>query len=89
MKDFMNMVEIDEVMSNFDHDIDEDVAKQLQEKPGRLYGQHSAWDFCGRVWFENDKFHEQVWVYGSPVKEISSKTLEELMEEVNDEFGQG
>jgi len=89
MKDFMNMVEIDEVMTNFYHTIDEDVGKRLQEKPGKVYGQHSALNFCGLVWFENDKFHEQVWVYGSPVKDISSKTLEELMEEVNDEFGQG
>lgn len=77
------------LMSNFDHTIDRDVAKELKAKPAKLCGQHSAWDFCGYVWFENGKWYEEVWVCKAPKAIFTADTLEDLMSEVNSEYGSG
>lgn len=81
------MEELDIGMSNCFHDIDAGFAEALLARPAQVLGRHAGWNFNGKVWFENGLFHEQVWCYRQPVKEISAPTLEELMTAVNDEFG--
>lgn len=80
-----DLTEIEFSMSNFDHEIDDGMAEAL--KAGGVFGRHHAWNFNGMVWFANEKFHEEVWVHNSPVTTVSADTLEELMQEVNSEFG--
>ena len=81
------MEEIGFSMSNLDNEIDEGFAEALQARPGEVFGRHAAWDFNGKVGFADGKFHEEVWVYGSPLKTLSAKTLRELMDLACDEFG--
>jgi len=79
--------EINLGMSNFDNEIEDGFLEALQGEPGEVFGRHSGWNFNGRVWLENGKFHEEVWVYGSPVAIYSGDSLRELMDEVNNEHG--
>lgn len=84
----MNTKELTEIklgMSNFDQEIDEGLAEAL--KQGGVRAQHSAWDFCGRVYYEDGKFHEEVWTHGSISETLSADTLTELMTAVNNEYG--
>jgi len=82
-----SMEEIGLGMSNCDHEIDEGFDEALRARPSEVYGRHAGWNFNGFVWFESGLFHEQVWCYRVPQKEISAPTLRELMEAVNEEFG--
>jgi len=71
-------------MSNCDHEIEEGFEQHLREGG---WGRHAGWNFNGLVWFSEDAFHEQVWVYGAPVAVITEPTLTLLMESVSDEYG--
>lgn len=82
-----NMEEINLSMSNFDREVDSGFAEALEEKPGKVFGRHHGWGFNGRVFFEDGKFHEEVWIYGVPKEIITAGTLEELMEEVSNKYG--
>lgn len=86
-RDFDQMTQIEPLMSNCGHTIDDCMDEQLRANPGVAYSQHCAWNFHGTVWFENEAFHEEVWVYGSPRQTISAASLQELMTKVNDEYG--
>lgn len=72
-------------MSNYDHQIASGVAVKLKES--KVYGSYPAWDFNGIVWYADEQFHCEVWVYHAPVKVISAGTLEEIMKLCSDEFG--
>ena len=85
--DTLIMREVEFGMSNFDGMVDNGMAEALIVEPGQVFGRHHGWDFTGRVYFHDGKFHEQVWVYGSPRETISADTLEELMQEVNSKYG--
>jgi len=82
-----NMEELNLGMSNFDGRIDEGLAELLQARPGEVFGRHAGWDFNGQVFFFDGRFHEEVWVYGSPRSTISADTLPDLMKVVCDEYG--
>lgn len=71
-------------MSNLDHSIDEGLEDDLRNG---LVGTHSAWEFNGTVWFEDEMFHEEVWRYHFHIETVSAPTLRELMKEVNDRYG--
>jgi len=87
MPDTEQMAELSIGMSNFDHSIDPGLAEALQDSPGEVFGRHASWNFNGRVFFSDGQFHEEVWVYGSPVETVSADTLPELMEEVCYRYG--
>jgi len=87
MKQLDHLELLDIGLSNFDHSIDEGLEEALKAKLAKVYAQHSAWNFCGYVWFENNTFHEQIWRYNSPVAEMEADSLEALMEAVNSEYG--
>lgn len=78
-------VSIDDVMSNFDHEIDKKIENQLRQ--GNCYAGYPAWDFHGQVYWENDRFYCEVRRYGYLVDVISADTLEELMGNVSGEYG--
>jgi hypothetical protein len=75
------------IYSNFDHKLETATAAKLKENPGKLYAPHYAYNFCGYIWFDKGRFWEQVWVYHTVRRELSNPNLEELIEEVNSEFG--
>lgn len=86
-RDLTAMEEVAPHMSNLDYTIDGEMENALRARPGKVWSQHAAWNFCGYVWFEHGAFTEQVWVYGSPRREISAPSLRELMDQVNQEYG--
>jgi hypothetical protein len=77
----------DEIYSNFDHKFDRAIVDAVLARPGEVYATHPAWDHHGRVWFADGKWHEEVWVYGSPRSVETNESLEELIREVNDRYG--
>lgn len=77
--------EVDTGMSNFDHAVDSDAIELLQGH--ETFGRHAAINFNGLLWFQDGSWHEQVWVFGSPVATYSAEAPEELMQTVNDEHG--
>jgi hypothetical protein len=76
----------DEIMSNFDHKIDQEVVTKIKGNP--LWAGYPGWSFYGKVWWSNEQWHCDVFVYGSLSKTISEDTLEEIMSGVSSEFGQ-
>jgi len=85
--DTNTMRSIDVGMSNCDHQIDEGAAEALQSDPGRVRGEHTAWNFWGAIYYADGQFHEEVWVHHSPRETVSAATLKELMRAVNDRYG--
>lgn len=73
------------VMSNSDHTIENDVVEKL--KTGKFYSQYAGWNFCGYVYWNKDKWSCEVWTYHSHVKTIHGNTLQEIMDEVSEEYG--
>lgn len=74
-------------MSNCDGSISPGLADVLIAGEGVARAHHYAWNFCGRVWYEAGRFHEQVSVYGAVREEFDAESLEALMTKVNDEYG--
>lgn len=72
-------------MTNFDHTIDAGFEERLRNEP--VWGRHAAMNFNGRVWFEADMFHEQVWRYGIPRAYFAAATLSGLMETASAAYG--
>ena len=82
-----DMHELSTGMSNFDHGIDDSFEAELRTREARVFGRHAALEFNGLVWFEKGQFHELVFRYGTAEELISASTLEELMDEVNEKWG--
>ena len=81
-----SFMEYDEtIMSNCDHTIEKNVAEAIKGK--EYHAQYAGWDFCGSVWWQNDKWCCEVWCYGSWRETFVCDTLEEIMEEVSSEYG--
>lgn len=75
----------DSIMSNFDHMIDYKVADEIKNQP--MWAEYPGWDFYGKVWFEDNKWHCAVKCYGSHVNTISEDNLEDLKSSVCDQYG--
>lgn len=73
------------IMSNFDGAIEQEIADVIIGKP--LYSNYTAWNFCGYVWWQDNKWHCEVWHFGAYVDTFSSETLSELMSDISDEYG--
>lgn len=86
---FEKMEDIGTGMTNFDHSIDPGFEEMLKSKP--CFGRYAGWDFNGKVAFDwkSGKFVCEVWVYGVPQEIIKCQTLEEIMSEVSDKYGEG
>ena len=79
-----DLPESDHGMSNLDQSIDAGLEADLKNG---MIGIHAAWNFNGRVWFEDGMFHEDVWRYRSYSATFSAETLRDLMNTVNDQYG--
>ncbi|WP_280319973.1 hypothetical protein [Nocardia wallacei] len=76
------------VYSNFDHQLDSDVVRELSAAPGELCAQHAAYSFCGYVWMLPDgRWVDQVWRYRTPVADYVGDTIEAVIAEANDNHG--
>ena len=75
----------EELMSNYDNEI---VSETLEAIKGQeLFSRYSGWDFNGKVWWQNDRWHCEVWCYGSWKETFTCHTLENIMMEVSDVYG--
>lgn len=75
----------DEVCSNFDHKINEEVVERL--KSGRWYAIYPAWGWRGEVWYADGLFHCQVRQHGMVVDTKSASDFSELKDELCNSFG--
>ena len=78
-----------DVYSNFDHEIDNRVVFELQA--GDCFAFHTAWAYCGNVWFipETRTWVEQVDIYQATVDYIVGRTIEEVIEKTIYKYGRG
>jgi hypothetical protein len=77
--------EIDELMSNCDHEVNQEVAQRL--KADGVIARYSAWNFNALCWFCDGQFHAAVSVFHDHVATISADTPEDLMRDVSKQFG--
>ena len=77
----------DDVMSNFDHRIDAELAECL--KTAEAFARYAGWDFNGRVWWARDveRWRCEVWCYCTPVAVVEASSLEDIMSEVCERWG--
>lgn len=77
-----------EVYSNFDHVLNQDVAEKLKQDP-TLWSQHPGWNFCGWIRWdaETQEWVEEVWRFKVLVGTHTGEDLEEVIKQVNDEYG--
>ena len=75
----------DDVMSNFDHQIDEAVATRIKESGE--WSAYAGWNFHGRVWWTGEKWACEVWCYHEAQEVVTAPSLEELMEGVSSQYG--
>ena len=75
------------IMSNFDRLIIEETAEAIYQK--KLFSDYPGWDFNGKVWWQDGKWHCEVWCYGNWNETFSRDTLKELMEDISDKYGSG
>lgn len=75
---------MDEAYSNFDHTWN-DGAREAIDNGAQM--QHSAWNFVGYISKNGDVYEEQVWQYHSHVKTVTAPSLDELVADVNHQFG--
>ena len=73
------------IMSNSDHEIDEEIAQKIKGK--KLTAYYSGWNFHGTVWWENGQWHCEIWQYRSHNATYSAKTLKQLMEDISFDYG--
>ena len=76
----------DEIMSNFDHEINKDLAEKIKEE--NIVAEYPAWNFFGRVWYDKkDRTYKcQVMRYNSHVETVSG-SLEDIMTELDMTYG--
>ena len=75
------------VYSNFDREMIAETMEELKGNPNKFYSQHSAWNFCGYIWFDGKLWQEDVWVYSRKVGSYSNENLKILIDSVNNEYG--
>ena len=65
------------------------VRKKTGKGPAKVYGKHAGWNFNGKVWWnrEEAKWQCEVWQYRVPLEIVSAESLEEIMTEVSDRYG--
>lgn len=75
----------DEICSNFDHEINEELAERMKKE--KIVADYPGWNFYGTVWYENGKYNCAVMRYRFLQEIISNETFEELKKEVCDKYG--
>ena len=78
--------DLGECYTNFDHD-KHALENELVEANGDAYAQHSAYDFCGYIYYKNGVFYEEIWQYNSKVNLMRNNNMEALIFEACDNYG--
>ena len=78
--------DIGTVYSNFDHVLDEEIAKRLSEEPD-TYGTHAAYNYCAYVWFDDGRWYECVWRYGAPIELLNAESIKDVIRETVETWG--
>jgi hypothetical protein len=73
------------LMSNFDHEINQEVAQQLRD--GEFMAKYSGWNFNADCWFADEQFYAAVYVYHTHRATFHAKTPQALMMLVSNAFG--
>lgn len=83
----IKMKNIDQDISNFDHEIPEGLEEKL--KSGDFYCDYPAWNFHGTVFYNQEKklFQCEVMQYQSHVDTIVAPSLKEIMKLASDKYG--
>ena len=76
-----------EVYSNFDHELDCQVASALRRYPGKAFARHAGWNFNASVWHDGNVFVSEVWVYGSVDGYITGESIMQVCRDVCDGWG--
>lgn len=74
-----------ELMSNFDHEVDHEVAQRLRSE--EVLAGYPGWNFYATCWFADGQFHAEVSCHGVHRATISAETPEKLMKMVSEAFG--
>ena len=80
-----NLVCLGEVMSNFNHKIEEGAERLL--KRHEIFGYYPARNFFGEVWYAEGKFRCQIDQYHKHINTIEEESLEKIMEKASDLYG--
>ena len=75
----------DDIMLNFDRAVVEETAIAI--KGEELFSRYAGWNFNGMVWWQDEKWHCEVWQYRSYMETVSEDTLDEIMITVSDKYG--
>lgn len=75
----------EDIMSNLDKEIIQETVEAIKGKA--LFSPYPGRDFWGKVWWQNDLWHCEVWVYRVFQETFSAETLEEIMKSVCSEYG--
>jgi len=80
---------LSDVMSNFDHEIDKEVAEKLKE--GNYFADYPAREFYALIWWDAEAsiYKAKVMRYLSHAGTAASPTLRGIMELLSDEYGWG
>lgn len=74
------------IYSNFDHRFDTEIINKLKGSPG-ISAFHAAMEFIGYIWWTGEMWREQVWRYQIPVAEYEAENLRDLIDYVNENYG--
>lgn len=73
-----------EVYNNFDHV--QRLSDEELKKSGKRH-QHAAWNFCGYVHYDEDKYKEDVWQYGTLIETLEGTSIMDVVTQANDKYG--
>jgi hypothetical protein len=76
-----------DVISNFDHEIDDDIAAELQKK--EAFSRYPGWNFNARVWWSRNPeiWRAEVWVLGSSEAVVEGDSLQEIHDQICARWG--
>ena len=78
------LINIGEIMSNFDHSIKDESEEKL--KNGGVCGGYAAWNFHASVWYDG-KFKAKIMQFGSHTNTIESDSLQGIMDHACEYYG--
>lgn len=74
------------VYSNCDHIFDREIKRLLTDNPG-MVGSHTAYNFCAFIKFDGERWHSEVMRYREVVGNLEGDTIEEVVREANERWG--
>lgn len=84
-KELLNHKFIGDLYSNFDHELDHEIALRLKE--GNFYTKHYAENYLAIIWYENEKYNSYVLQYLNLIGEFTANTAEDLIKLHIEKFG--